>query len=344
MQLTNSKNSRRVAELDALRGIAAIAVLIYHYLHRYAGISHSDAAVRIEWANYGQFGVQLFFIISGFVIFWTLSNTSRPSDFIVSRISRLYPSYWAAVVLTFSIVAYFGLEGRQFGGYTFIANLTMIQQYLGFALVDGVYWTLTVELTFYTWIFLLYLVKQLPKAEILLTIWVVFSAITKYLDILVPDILSMLIMYEHLGFFVLGICLYKIIYGYDDKKTYFAAFTCLGAMFVHYPLEHALFLLSFPFTLFLLLKFRPKFANTSILLFLGTISYELYLIHQNIGYVILNETSSHGMPQWAGTLVAIIVSVTIAWALNKFVGVPARLLIRKRHKMFVTRMIQSSSR
>ena len=93
--------NKRITELDALRGFAAACVVIYHFTHRYNDMFQHSFHVP-HWLHYGNLGVQLFFIISGFVIFLTLNRTQKATDFIVSRLSRLYPAYWVAIALTFT--------------------------------------------------------------------------------------------------------------------------------------------------------------------------------------------------------------------------------------------------
>src|SRR3954471_184909 len=81
----------RIAELDALRGLAALGVALFHF-------SLLDPAAGPGFAI-GASGVDLFFIISGFVILMTLERTRDWKDFLVGRFSRLYPAYWACVTL-----------------------------------------------------------------------------------------------------------------------------------------------------------------------------------------------------------------------------------------------------
>src|SRR6185437_9271256 len=83
---------QRFLELDAMRGIAALMVTFAHF--------HVGSSVVETLGYYGQFGVQLFFILSGFVIFQTLLFCKGPLDFIYLRFSRLYPAYWASILIT----------------------------------------------------------------------------------------------------------------------------------------------------------------------------------------------------------------------------------------------------
>src|SRR5689334_5092656 len=89
--------SKRLLELDALRGIAVLGVMFFHYTTLY--MSAYDPTPTLFDFCFGQHGIHLFFIISGFVIYMTLEKSS-PMDFIVSRFSRLYPAYWAGILLT----------------------------------------------------------------------------------------------------------------------------------------------------------------------------------------------------------------------------------------------------
>jgi peptidoglycan/LPS O-acetylase OafA/YrhL len=99
-------------ELNALRGFAAFAVMLFHYTSRYGQLYGYNDLLPFHM-SWGQYGVQLFFLISGFVIFMTLGRTRQPINFVVGRFSRLYPTYWAGVIATFTIVAVMGLPGRE---------------------------------------------------------------------------------------------------------------------------------------------------------------------------------------------------------------------------------------
>ena len=105
--MTASKD--RFEVLDIARFCAAIAALSYHYFFR--GWAADDLRPLVfpelgELAKYGGFGVQFFFMISGFVIFMSAQGR-RPLEFVASRISRLYPAYWVAVLLTASVTILF---------------------------------------------------------------------------------------------------------------------------------------------------------------------------------------------------------------------------------------------
>ena len=147
-QQNNAITQNRYKELDALRGLAALLVVFFHFT---LGRNQYNSFFKL-----GATGVDLFFIISGFVIFMSLQKVSRSADFLINRASRLYPTYWAAVTFTFiSLTAYSLLKGGGDLGsklMQYVGNLTMFQFYLGITDIDGPYWTLIIEMIFYIFI------------------------------------------------------------------------------------------------------------------------------------------------------------------------------------------------
>lgn len=121
-------SKKRFLELDALRRIAALAVVFYHLTTRYNEIyGHEHMTFSVD---YGFVGVQIFFILSGFVIYMSLEKVSSLKDFIKRRIKRLYPVYWVAVVTTFIVVSIFGLSGREVSLLSMFGNFLMFHGYL----------------------------------------------------------------------------------------------------------------------------------------------------------------------------------------------------------------------
>ena len=79
---TASQNAARVVELDALRGLAALAVVAFHYTTLYGELYGHSGPPPLSF-GFGNYGVHLFFLISGFVIFMTLERTRSAMDFVV---------------------------------------------------------------------------------------------------------------------------------------------------------------------------------------------------------------------------------------------------------------------
>ncbi|TXI10303.1 MAG: acyltransferase [Rhizobium sp.] len=141
------KESGRFSYIDSLRGIAALLVVFEHYFVPLLG----GTAGHFIWYYVfepGKIGVIWFFIISGFVIPFSLKD--RPGalrDFAISRFFRLYPTYWLSIAMLLLAAYLAGVawpSKRQI-----LANLTMFQTALGVADISSVYWTLFIELVFY---------------------------------------------------------------------------------------------------------------------------------------------------------------------------------------------------
>ena len=153
--------SGRIGELDVMRGLAALGVVVYHFTYVYEASYNPYEATLFQFPL-GHYGPHLFFMISGFVIFMTLEKTATALDFIVSRFSRLFPCYWAAVILTYFIVSRYLLMPSQLMAVSAKdawINLTMMQEWLNSTSIDGVYWTMEAELTFYFLILLVFSLK-----------------------------------------------------------------------------------------------------------------------------------------------------------------------------------------
>ncbi|WP_200423409.1 acyltransferase [Streptomyces sp. Y2F8-2] len=148
----------RLAAIDGLRLVAAVMVAAYHFLgtptpHFWGRAGLRDFAPFLhEISRYGWLGVEFFFAISGFVICMSCWGRT-PAQFTVSRIARLFPAYWCAVLLVVALVLVSRMghwpAATRIDPRTVLGNLTMAPGPLGLELVDGVSWTLWVEARFY---------------------------------------------------------------------------------------------------------------------------------------------------------------------------------------------------
>ena len=211
----DGKNSQiRILELDAVRGIAALMVVLYHYTTwstQSEGFS-STAPLFEFWQ--GKFGVYLFFIVSGFVIFLTLEKCDNISDFIVSRFARLYPAYWICVLITFLILYLTPIPGREVSTQQLLINMTMLQKFLRVASIDGVYWTLAVELVFYFYMGMYFIFRKIINIKLLSLCYLMVCAICacgQELEfIILPSEVRFLLLLDYGYFFVAGITFYLL--------------------------------------------------------------------------------------------------------------------------------------
>nr|WP_321453578.1 acyltransferase [uncultured Carboxylicivirga sp.] len=327
----------RILELDALRGIAAIMVVLYHYIVRYNGIYTHQNFPSVDSFTIGCQGVQLFFMISGFVILLTLDNVKRPSDFIVSRFARLYPPYWVAIALTYTAVYFFGLQGRQVTFPTAIENLIMFHEYFGIRSVDGVYWTLQVELAFYFWMFLLFLINQLKRIEVFIILGLAFNALITLKLISVDDLVLKFLLYHNLPFFSIGICLYKIKNKSHNQLTINALFLSLLSTVLWASSDYVTLYVFFTIIFYLGINGKLSILRSKLLVFLGTISYSLYLLHQNIGYIIINKGYELNFNPVFSVVMAVLIMIFVAYLSYKFVERPSVKLIKKFYNSYSNR-------
>lgn len=329
---------KRLLELDSLRGLAALVVVLYHYFYRYDSI-YGHQGVAVDWIFWGKYGVEVFFMVSGFVIFWTLQKLQNPLDFIVSRVSRLYPVYWISVILTYFLVLLCGLDGRDVGFFDALINLSMLQGFFKVQSVDGVYWTLMVEIIFYFWIFILFILKLHQKSEIILCGVVIANVLDIIFLLDISSVLRRLLIFDYMSFFVSGICFYKIINAKKSNWSILVLFFCLLSTAISYSLSYFPFFIALYFVFYLSVSGRLRIMSNRYLVYLGGISYALYLVHQNIGYIIINTFYDYGLEGFFGIITAMIVSLSIAIVLTKYVEKPALMIIRTAYSKIKLYMV-----
>ncbi|MEJ6816817.1 acyltransferase family protein [Pseudomonas sp. LF-5] len=137
-------STHRLTYLDSVRALAALAVVISHYIERTPLFNWAI----FDYSRPGQFGVVVFFMVSGFVIPFSFKDgPGKTRRFILSRFFRLYPAYWLSIVLACVAIAFF--VSGELDRARVLANVTMLQTMIGYSNLFGVYWTLFVELVFY---------------------------------------------------------------------------------------------------------------------------------------------------------------------------------------------------
>lgn len=165
---------RRIAAIDYLRFLAALSVLGFHYF--FNGIENGKIssigpnAVVAAVAKYGYLGVYLFFIISGYVIFFSAHGRTA-EQFAVSRAVRLYPAYVVAMLFTSSCAFFWGGEQMSVTLPQVLANLAMFEPLHRHEFVDGVYWTLTYEISFYLAVFMVLFTGQARHLNAIFRLW-----------------------------------------------------------------------------------------------------------------------------------------------------------------------------
>jgi peptidoglycan/LPS O-acetylase OafA/YrhL len=326
--------NKRLVELDALRGIAALMVVGYHYTTRFQKLYGHPGGPPFA-APWGLHGVSLFFLISGFVIFMTLERTRDWRDFLVSRFARLYPAYWAAVLLTAAAVTLGALPHRGTTLPRVLVNLTMTQEWLHVPHVDGVYWTLTLELSFYAIMLALYALRLLGKIEWVAVLWM-GAMLADYLlerrgALTLPPLVGTTLLLGNANLFMAGVMFHRLHRAQRPQAALALIAAALALQFVIYGPAIGLICAAF-FALFALILRNARWLCAVLsarpLVYLGTISYSLYLLHQNIGYVILRALYARAVPPGVAVTVTFAAVLLLAAAVNALVETPARAAIR----------------
>ncbi len=325
------RRSRRFEEIDVLRGLAAITVVLSHYIpywDRYNG----DIPVWVP-ASLGHDAVLLFFAISGFVIFMTLERCRTVTDFAVLRFSRLYPAYWVALVLATSVTVLLFDQNFWKGG--FIVNLTMFQEFVRFKNLDNVYWSLTVELAFYlnvAWLFALGWQRYHGRT---VAAWMLLSCVYA-LSLHQPDVelkplYSIFLALEFTPYFSIGIVFHGVIkHGWTAPRAALLAFAVLTVHLLHGHIEAfktAVIIFLIAAALFGWLKL----SVSKITLWLGAISYSLYLVHRNMGYALLSWLHEHKVGPFVSIALVTALALIVASLITYLVERPVQKYIRRKY-------------
>ena len=322
----------RIIGLDALRGLAAGSVLLHHQAQYYDVLYGGRTPLPINLGA-GHYGVELFFIISGFVILMTIERKKTVRSFVASRFTRLMPAFLAALAIASVLLILCPLP-PPFATPTFwqfVANLTMAPMLFGQNVIDLPYWTLTYEMVFYIYMAICLrfgLLRSIEWAGLaLMAAGLLFRATG---DVQLHHRTSIVLLAYYSNFFLIGICLYRITVQQARPITYIAlilsiAMSGLGGGerafdspgWLYLPLTVAFTALVWHAT------HRPaRWLVWPPLVFLGQISYPLYLVHVVVGYEIIRFGVAEGWSTLHGVIAAALASVVLATVLHYYVEGP----------------------
>ncbi|MEY4563805.1 MAG: hypothetical protein RLZZ618_3082 [Pseudomonadota bacterium] len=332
----------RLGELDAMRALAAIAVMLFHYTVRFHE-EYPDLPPTAFDLQRGGFGVNFFFAISGFVILMTLYNCKRSTDFVFSRVTRLLPTYWTSILLTFAVVAAFTLPGREVTWLQALGNVTMFQEFYHVPHVDKVYWSLQVEVLFYIWMFFIFYFKKLENIRLFLVPWLLLSIGAGAMDEVfhrpISFAITKVLMLEYISMFAVGIVAYRAtLKGGLDRFDWVLWALALGGA-ATWGGRNALIGCALTIVVFwLFIHQHLRWLAWGPLVWIGGISFPLYLLHQNIGYVVMRETLTHGGNVHTGLILAGAVSVGLAAMVTYGVERPSMRYLRDARRRRAARL------
>ncbi len=348
-----SSPAARLLFIDGLRGVAALLVMLFHFytpivskLH-YLLAPYTPAAV--DWVLLqGYVGVEIFFVLSGFVIAYTLRNDvctpKFAANFMIRRSIRLDPPYWAVIFLTIGYRCvlwhkYTSTILHYWGAGTILGNMFYVPDVMNKLLVVGVAWTLCLEVRFYLTIIITLMIAQRIRERFgqragNWTLATVFAAIT----------------------------IYSIFYRYGEDKMNFSGMWfmfAMGAVFawtfsgkirerwfwvlIGATLAGQLWRLDYrvfaAVGTILLIYLCARLGQMAVWLswgwiqYLGKISYSLYLIHVAVGVAVIDIFLTYGdkSPLLAlfAYISAIACSIIAADVLHKTVEAPCMRLAKR---------------
>jgi len=294
----------RVNEIDLLRFFAALAVVFFHYSFRgYAAdaMSVMPYPLLASVSKYGGLGVELFFMISGFVILMTAASGNL-RRFIISRIVRLYPAFWACCTITFAVTIAIGEPRYSASVGQYLVNMTMLSGFVGVPSIDDVYWSLFVELKFYALVAIVLLIGRIQQAQTFIVLWLVASIALELHPI---GKLRYLLLTDYSAFFIAGAA-YFLIWSKGVSLTKTAIVTVSWGLAVfqsikglkdfetHYNTSMSSYVVAGIVTAFFAVMTLVSLRRTGWVgrrrwLLAGVLTYPLYLLHHNIGFMIFNR-------------------------------------------------------
>lgn len=231
-------------------------------------------------------------------------------------------------LITYSFINIFGLPGREINFNDAILNVFMFHNLIGIPHIDGVYWTLQVELIFYFWVSLFLFLKKLKYLNYFLFATLLYPIFMKALFNVDFSLIHIALASKYMPYFLIGICLYQLLISKKSLLILIMLFFLISAICFLQGFIEASIALVLAFIFHFTARGSLKFLENKYLVSLGGVSYTLYLIHQNIGYILIREISVYQNNFITNLLVAVII-LLLAIFLDKFIIINFTKKIKK---------------
>jgi Predicted acyltransferases len=334
----------RLEALDGIRFLAAVYVVVFHFSagdrSSWHGPSRVLFAPLFHVASYGWLGVELFFMISGFVICLSAWGKSV-GEFAISRFVRLYPAYWFAILLTTAVLLVDQSRAHALSWSQMLTNLTMTESYAQVPAVDPSYWTLAIELNFYVLVALTLAWRGFTYNRVVTfcAVWLAVSLLDSVTD---SYWYGLLVQPLYVPFFVAGIVLF-LMHRFGPSLALWTLLACCWtcAMYrlvdrtaVQHPsgvtlnywvsaaIVSGFFILLTLIALHKLTAVRGRWLVTA-----GAVTYPLYLLHQQIGETLIRSLD-HRVPSWALLVGVFALMLLLSWLVQHYTERPLARRIR----------------
>lgn len=329
--------------IDALRGFAALSVVLFHLGG--AGLPKLNSPLTMQLTSWGWTGVEVFFVISGFVIpFVLLKGNYQLKDsgsFLARRFVRIWPP--AAILIALTVAQFAAVTHLQGGASddwaspsagAILANLFYVAPFTGHSWLNGVLWTLAVEFQYY-----LFLALAFPLLASSRT-WLVAAGLASLVTALLPGAEQVQFLKYAIYFAMGGLCLL-----HRERHVGRLAFLAVLALMASVAsAQLGLLATAFATAAALVIAFVP--IRNRLFLFLGTISYSLYLVHMLVAstaeYVLVKLFDpATPLSRLAAQLACVVIAVGGAWVFYQlverhFVTLSQRFARRGRTRVIVS--------
>lgn len=345
--------TKRFELLDLFRFMAILMVMFYHYFSRWS-VGH-DSVDFYPYSNkynfflWGRMGVQFFFIISGFVIYMTLERASSLVDFAKKRLVRLWPSMLLLSTVTFLVFILFDSSSIFIDSHR-VGNLLYSWTFLGKSLntsgltyIDGSYWSLWVEIQFYILAALVYfLLQRFGKLAIFPFLLFSLAILVSLFKPIMADFNEVFNLFLYFNFFVMGVVfkeLFRSSNPWSVKCLHWHAilYALLLLEWVYFADDgiskalDGLFIAAFyVFIFFAHRQWAPQHPLFTTFVYLGEASYLSYLMHQNMGVLLIHKIGYSGPLDFLVPIGVMVLMFALSTLLYKRFEKPVMAFLKHR--------------
>jgi peptidoglycan/LPS O-acetylase OafA/YrhL len=357
--LSQSQDGNRLISVDLLRIFAALAITLFHLAYfSWSDPQNDTATVLRQMVSFPELvslrswtwvGVPIFFVLSGFVIAYSASSATALS-YAQSRFLRLAPALWICATITLIAALLVGWSGPTNGlADAYLRSMTL---WPGALWIDGVYWTLGIEVAFYLLVFALLLLRRFDWLQAAMIAVAFLSGATLLLraakrvgfDVWAPTVsrFTELLLLDHGVYFALGVFIWLAALRGRTPVRVAMVLACVSLGVVGLALDRrhdgitasTLWLASVAF-LWIAVHWQSRIewigprARWTIAI-LGLATYPLYLLHNIVGAAIMRGVLLLGADRFIALAVAILAVVVLSVTITLTIEPKTRSFLRNR--------------
>lgn len=320
-------NSHQIPILNSLRAFAAISVCIFHFICTTKGFV--TKSYIIDFFSIGKNGVQLFFVISGFIIPWSMYHSNYKinylSKFLLKRFLRLEPPYIISIVIAIIIIS---LRKIILKNNDLDFNLQQVVLHLGYLIpffedfkwINQVYWTLAIEFQYYLLVALLF-IPITSKNK--------FIRFFTFIILLLGGLFTQSEFLPYwLPVFLLGILVFLYKINKINKYEYYIL-TFITFIFLFFYHSYGVIIYSLLGVIGIMFLSEKSFKIGDLF---GEISYSIYLTHTIIGASIINILSHNVTNEFYKFLIiflGLLITFLVSKLMYNFIEKPSKLFSSK---------------